>query len=131
MNKSETSQRPKLRIKWSPVLPLFEAIRTTVNNTAIWILVSAAIAVLSISVFNRLVRARDQRRNAWATVEVNLKKRHDLIPNLVETVRGYTEHEPEVLERVIEKRREELNLNTESGRSNRARAHPRGGVIPR
>ena len=87
-------------------------IRTTVNDTAIWILVSAAIAVLSISVFNRLVRARNQRRNAWASVEVNLKKRHDLIPNLVETVRGYSEHEQEVLERVIEKRREELNLNT-------------------
>ena len=82
------------------------------NDTAIWILVSAAIAVLSISVFNRLVRARNQRRNAWASVEVNLKKRHDLIPNLVETVRGYSEHEQEVLERVIEKRREELNLNT-------------------
>jgi LemA protein len=50
--------------------------------------------------YNSLVRLRNQARNAWAQIDVQLKRRHDLIPNLVETVKGYMKHERETLEAV-------------------------------
>jgi LemA protein len=50
--------------------------------------------------YNSLVRMRNQVRNAWAQIDVQLKRRHDLIPNLVETVKGYMKHERETLEAV-------------------------------
>ena len=55
--------------------------------------------------FNRLVRRRNACTNARASVDVNLTRRHELIPNLVEAIRGYTAHEQQVLEEVIEARR--------------------------
>ncbi len=57
-----------------------------------------------IMLFNRLVRERNQVKNAWSQIEVQLKRRHDLIPNLVETVKGYAGHEKETLENVTRAR---------------------------
>jgi LemA protein len=57
--------------------------------------------VAVISVYNRLVRGRGAVENAWAQVDVQLKRRHDLIPNLVETVKGYAGHERQTLEAVV------------------------------
>ncbi len=54
--------------------------------------------------YNGLVRLRNQMQEAWAQIEVQLKRRHDLIPNLVETVKGYASHEKETLENVIKAR---------------------------
>ena len=54
--------------------------------------------------YNGLVRLRNQMKNAWAQIDVQLKRRHDLIPNLVETVRGYMSHERETLEAVTNAR---------------------------
>jgi LemA protein len=54
--------------------------------------------------FNRFSRVRQHIRESWADIEVELKRRYDLIPNLVETVRGYAKHEQEVLTKVIELR---------------------------
>jgi LemA protein len=54
--------------------------------------------------YNSLVRLRNQVRNAWSQIDVQLKRRHDLIPNLVETVKGYTTHERETLESVTNAR---------------------------
>ncbi len=54
--------------------------------------------------YNGLVRFRNQVQNAWAQIDVQLKRRWDLIPNLVETVKGYTKHEAETLQRVTEAR---------------------------
>ena len=54
--------------------------------------------------FNRLVALRNRYQNAFSQIEVQLKRRHDLIPNLVETVKGYMQHERETLEAVIEAR---------------------------
>lgn len=54
--------------------------------------------------FNRFVRLRQHIRESWSDIEVEMKRRYELIPNLVETVRGYAKHEREVLERVIELR---------------------------
>ena len=54
--------------------------------------------------YNGLVRLRNQLENAWAQIDVQLKRRHDLIPNLVETVKGYAKHERETFERVTQAR---------------------------
>jgi len=54
--------------------------------------------------YNGLVRLRNQAKNAWAQIDVQLKRRWDLIPNLVETVKGYTKHEAETLQKVTEAR---------------------------
>jgi len=54
-----------------------------------------------IATFNRFVRLRQHMKESWSDIDVELKRRHDLIPNLVETVRGYAAHEREVLEKII------------------------------
>ena len=61
-------------------------------------------AIIMIAMYNGLIRMRNQMRNAWAQIDVQLKRRYDLIPNLVETVKGYTKHERETLEAVTKAR---------------------------
>ena len=74
----------------------------------IWLIVLLAIvlliAILLVVFYNRLVRLRNAVDNAWAQVEVQLKRRWDLIPNLVETVKGYAAHERETFEAVTQAR---------------------------
>lgn len=66
---------------------------------------AVVIAILwAIAIYNALVRMRNEVDNSWAQVDVQLKRRYDLIPNLVETVKGYASHEKETLQRVIEAR---------------------------
>ena len=62
------------------------------------------IALLLVLLYNRLVRLRNRVQNAWAQVDVQLRRRYDLIPNLVETVKGYAAHERAVFEEVTEAR---------------------------
>ena len=71
-----------------------------------WIIlgVLVLIAIIAISLYNRFVQLRNRIDNAWAQVDVVLKRRYDLIPNLVETVKGYATHERETLERVVQAR---------------------------
>jgi len=64
----------------------------------------AAVAAFAIVLYNRLVRLRNASDNAWSDIDVQLKRRHNLIPNLVETVKGYASHEKETLTEVIEAR---------------------------
>ena len=59
------------------------------------------LVIFVISLYNKLVRFRNRIENAWAQIDVQLKRRWDLIPNLVETVKGYASHEKETLEAVI------------------------------
>jgi LemA protein len=68
-----------------------------------WIVlvVFVAIALFFISIYNRLVSGRNAYKNAFAQIDVQLTRRHDLIPNLVETAKGYMKHERETLEAVI------------------------------
>jgi len=62
--------------------------------------------------YNRLVTLRNRAREAWADIEVQLKRRYDLIPNLVETVKGYAAHEREVFEKVTEARAKAMGAKT-------------------
>jgi LemA protein len=72
------------------------------------LIVVLAVAVVAlfwiIATYNGLIRLRTQIENAWAQIDVQLKRRHDLIPNLVETVKGYAAHERQTLEKVIQAR---------------------------
>lgn len=72
-----------------------------------------------ITAYNGLVRRRIQTANAWSQIDVQLKRRHDLIPNLVETVRGYAGHERQTLESVIKARQQAIDA---SGVTDRAAA---------
>jgi LemA protein len=71
-----------------------------------WGLVAFIIGIplLGVTLYNRLVNLRNQVRNAWRQIDVQLKRRHDLIPNLVETVKDYMSYEQETLEKVVEAR---------------------------
>lgn len=70
------------------------------TNSIIAIAVAALLILIAIAIYNGLVRARMRVRTAWAQIDAQLKRRHDLIPNLVASVRGYFAHEADVLERV-------------------------------
>jgi len=67
-----------------------------------WVGIGVAVVVIFwvVAMFNGLVRLRNQMKNAWSQIDVQLKRRHDLIPNLVETVKGYAKHERETLDSV-------------------------------
>ena len=70
-----------------------------------WILILAlGLVAWLVFTFNKFVRFRNQSRNAWADIDVQLKRRYDLIPNLVETIKGYAGHEKETFEAVVEAR---------------------------
>jgi LemA protein len=64
------------------------------------IVVGVIAAIWAVGIYNGLVKLRNYVKNAWAQIDVQLKRRHDLIPNLVETVKGYAGHEKETLENV-------------------------------
>jgi LemA protein len=77
----------------------------------LWILLGIAVllALYGVVAYNRLVRLRNRIANAWAQVDVQLRRRYDLIPNLVETVKGYARHERETFEAVTQARSEAIN----------------------
>ncbi|UPT61251.1 MAG: LemA family protein [Hyphomonadaceae bacterium JAD_PAG50586_4] len=74
------------------------------SGLLIVLIVVVVLAVLLIGIYNRLVALRQNCNQAFADVDVQLKQRHDLIPNLVETVKGYAAHESGTLEAVIQAR---------------------------
>jgi len=79
------------------------------------IIVLAVVVVLVLWVaglFNSLVRSRNRVKESWSDIDVQLKRRHDLIPNLVETVKGYAAHEKDVFERVIKARSAAMGAKT-------------------
>lgn len=63
-----------------------------------------AVVLFFIGIYNSLIKLRNTSEQAWADIDVQLKRRHDLVPNLVETVKGYASHERETLEDVIKAR---------------------------
>jgi LemA protein len=76
------------------------------------LLVVSGLFVYAIIIYNELVRLRNDNDRAWANIDVLLKQRHDEIPNLVETVKGYMQHERQVLENVIQARASALGAVT-------------------
>jgi LemA protein len=78
------------------------------------------LALYIIGLYNGLVRARNAVKNAWSQIDVQLKRRHDLIPNLVETVKGYVTHERGTLEAVVKARQQAISAT--SGVEERAKA---------
>jgi LemA protein len=76
----------------------------------VWIIVILVVVLIGYVVltYNGLVSLRNRIENAWAQIDVQLKRRHDLIPNLVETVKGYAAHERETLEAVIQARNQAM-----------------------
>ena len=84
-----------------------------------FIIISAVLAVLilayGLSVYNKLIRKRAMMEEGWSGIDVQLKKRYNLIPNLVETVKGFAKHEQETLEKVIQARNSALNAQGVEG----------------
>jgi LemA protein len=72
------------------------------------IAVALILGVWAIGLYNGLVRLQNQLKGAWAQIEVQLRRRYDLLPNMVETVKGYTQHEQDTLEKVIQARGQAL-----------------------
>ena len=79
-----------------------------------WIIVALIIGVplFGIILYNRLVGLRNQVKNAWRQIDVQLKRRHDLIPNLVEVVKDYMSYEQETLEKVIQARNQAVSAKS-------------------
>jgi len=79
-----------------------------------WIVLAAlaALALLVVGMYNALVRLKVQSENAWADIDVQLKRRYDLIPNLIETVKGYASHEKQTLDAVITARNRAMSATT-------------------
>ncbi len=80
-----------------------------------WLIGAGALAVMVglylIGIYNGLVRLRNEKDNAWSQIDVQLRRRHDLIPNLVESVKGYAKHERETLEEVIQARNQAVSAH--------------------
>ncbi|MHB1253293.1 MAG: LemA family protein [Candidatus Humimicrobiaceae bacterium] len=76
------------------------------------IVIFVVIVIIFIGLYNSIVSLRNKVDNAWSQIDVQLRKRFDLIPNLVETVKGYAAHERETLEKVIEARQMGVNASS-------------------
>jgi LemA protein len=79
-----------------------------------WVIVAIIIGVplWGVAIYNGLVGLRNQVKNAWRQIDVQLKRRHDLIPNLVEVVKDYMSYEQETLEKVIQARNQAVSAST-------------------
>jgi LemA protein len=90
---------------------------------AVYIIIGIVVvlAIIFIATYNGLVRRRNQVKNAWAQIDVQLKRRYDLIPNLVETAKGYMKHERETLEAVTNARNLAQQVSS-AGAGERAKA---------
>lgn len=78
--------------------------------------VLAVIAIWLVSLYNGLVRLRNRRQNAFADIDVQLRQRHDLVPQLVDTVKGYAGHEKEVLTKITQARSAAMAATTIDGK---------------
>jgi LemA protein len=78
----------------------------------IFLIIIVAAALVAIGMYNRLITLRNRCDNAWSQVDVQLRRRYDLIPNLVETVKGYAKHESTVFQNVTQARAAAVNAQT-------------------
>jgi len=82
------------------------------QNLYIILALVALFVIWIVGIFNSLVARKNQTKEAWADIDVQLKRRYDLIPNLVETVKGYASHERELFEKVTEARTRAMGAQT-------------------
>lgn len=75
----------------------------------VFVVILVFLVIYAVSVYNKLVTLRNRFKNGFSQIEVQLKRRYDLIPNLVETAKGYMEHEKETFERVIQARNQAMS----------------------
>lgn len=92
------------------------------SNNLLWIIlaIAAIVIVWLVIVYNGLIRAKNRTDEAWSDIDVQLKRRYDLIPNLVETVKGYAAHEQGTLQKVVEARN--AAMAADGSAANRAEA---------
>src|SRR3989344_1954586 len=87
------------------------------NALTITGIILAVIALFIIFLYNSLIRLKNQVKNSWAQIDVQLKRRTDLIPNLVESVKGYMKHEKSVLENITKARSAMMKADTIEGKA--------------
>lgn len=82
-----------------------------------WILIVAIVVIIGyvIGIYNKFVRLTQRAKEAWADIDVQLKRRYDLIPNLIETVKGYAAHERETLDAVTQARANATSTHIDAG----------------
>lgn len=85
-------------------------------STVLWIILAIVLIIIIalISMYNGLIRLKNRVDEAWSDIDVQLKRRYDLIPNLVETVKGYASHERETLEKVVQARNSAMSMQNSS-----------------
>lgn len=88
-------------------------------QTIIIVAIIAVLLLILIGMYNSLVKLRNQVKNAWSQIDVQLKRRHDLIPNLIDTVKGYMKHERDTLENITNAR---ANAMSATGVADKAKA---------
>lgn len=76
------------------------------------LVIIVAIALFLVSIYNSLIQLRNRVKNAWSQIDVQLKRRHDLIPNLIETVKGYMKHERELMENITKYRSQAMDAGS-------------------
>jgi LemA protein len=93
------------------------------------LVIAAIIVVYVVALYNGLVRRKVETDNAWSQIDIQLKRRHDLIPNLVETVKGYAAHEKTTLEEVIAARNTAVSASGGGGREQAAAENVLTGAL--
>jgi len=81
------------------------------------VMLIAVVGVVAMNIYNRLVTLRNRYQNAFSQIDIQLRRRYDLIPNLVETVKGYMKHERETLEAVIAARNSAVNASRQAAQA--------------
>ncbi len=98
----------------------------------ITLLILVILVFIAIGMYNTLIKLKIRVQNAWSQIDVQLKRRHDLIPNLVNAVKGYMKYERETLEKVIEARAKAISASKEGNVKKIAEAEGElGGVLTR
>lgn len=92
------------------------------NISLIILAIIAVIAIAVIAMYNSLIRLKNRVEEAWSDIDVQLKRRYDLIPNLVETVKGYAAHEKETFEKVVNARNAAMAAQSGGDRKKMAEA---------
>jgi LemA protein len=80
-------------------------------STVVLVVILAGLVLYVISLYNGLVRARNEVKSSWSSIDVQLKRRHDLIPNLLETVKGYAAHERGTLDALVKARQQAVSFS--------------------